>query len=807
MFNKRKPVFLFLLYAHTAGAFILPGDYLVFTAGFVEPDYAGIWYMGGFAGGHLYLCEDKRTVDFESYVILDDDPETANYFAVYYNPSETVESVKILTEPTPGYAVVRVEPADVGRFNRDTSAREVKRLLPVKRAPRIFFAEPPPEYNEEINAAVSSIAGTEIVGYLNELQDFETRYSYTYGCSEAAKWIGETFDNYGLSVTLDKFFGANVDDISTIGSGDKCWVSGSDGKVFHTVDAGTTWDSADTGTTERLWSILLLDEFTGYAVGSGGTILRTADGETWTTEPPPVSYWIFGIDFADYENGCIVCDYGRILYTGDAGETWELAASPTDVRLYDVSFGTADVVWAVGRYGAIIKSNDKGLSWSSLESGTTTRLYGVDGLSEEEAWVVGWEGTVLHTVDGGVTWNLIDFGADTYFYCVDFVNKDVGYIAGSEGTVYKTADGGESWERLTTPAEVLYKGISFVDTEIGYIAGSNAIICTTDGEEFKDLSGNVDERWENLVGEKQGETKPDETVIVCAHYDSISDDPYNSAPGADDNASGIAVVLAAANALSGLSTERTIKFACFAGEEQGLLGSHHYANRLALAGEKVVAVVNLDMVAYDEEKGARDDTSLISNPASDWLALYYKSCGTLYNSGIIFDDFTDETLISSDHSSFWDVGYPAVFLIEGAVGENGTTEYPYYHTTEDTVDKLTVKLNTFNARAAAATIAHLAYYYEGDDDGPGDRLPPRVYPNPVRVASGETSVTFDRLQPESKISVYTLAGELVFETSVQGETLTWNLTARGGGRVASGVYLWMVKSNADTAAGKLAVIK
>jgi hypothetical protein len=263
-------------------------------------------------------------------------------------------------------------------------------------------------------------------------------------------------------------------------------------------------------------------------------------------------------------------------------------------------------------------------------------------------------------------------------------------------------------------------------------------------------------------------------------------------------------VLAAANALSGLPVERTIKFVCFAGEEQGLIGSRHYADKLALNGEAVVAVVNLDMVAYAED--GNNDTSLISNQASTWLGDYYLSCHDLYKTGLPFDSFVDDTATASDHSSFWDAGYPAVFLIEGAEGAGGITDYPYYHTGEDTVDKLTIKLNTWNARAAAATIAHLARYYE-NGGGPDGELKTIAYPNPVRLASGDTTVTFDRLTAPATIRVYTIAGELVFKAVAENETLSWDLTASSGGRVASGVYVWRVTSDAGTTTGKLAVIK
>ena len=102
----------------------------------------------------------------------------------------------------------------------------------------------------------------------------------------------------------------------------------------------------------------------------------------------------------------------------------------------------------------------------------------------------------------------------------------------------------------------------------------------------------------NVIATLPGEIYPDEVVYVTAHYDCVSEDPFHFAPGADDNASGVAALLETARALRHLGFERTIKFACFSGEEQGLVGSAHYVADIHAAGEDVAACFNLDMIAW-----------------------------------------------------------------------------------------------------------------------------------------------------------------------------------------------------------------
>ncbi len=112
----------------------------------------------------------------------------------------------------------------------------------------------------------------------------------------------------------------------------------------------------------------------------------------------------------------------------------------------------------------------------------------------------------------------------------------------------------------------------------------------------------------NVIGVKQGVSTSTGTVILCGHYDSISTGnyAYTQAPGADDNGSGIAAVMAAAELLSDYDFNLTIKFMAFSGEEQGLKGSAHYVSGAYSAGENITAVINLDMIAYNPDPGSAE---------------------------------------------------------------------------------------------------------------------------------------------------------------------------------------------------------
>ncbi|NIF05894.1 M28 family peptidase [Chryseobacterium sp. Tr-659] len=140
----------------------------------------------------------------------------------------------------------------------------------------------------------------------------------------------------------------------------------------------------------------------------------------------------------------------------------------------------------------------------------------------------------------------------------------------------------------------------------------------------------------NLVITKTGTVYPDKYVIICGHFDSIT------GLGINDNGSGTSIILEAARILKDISTEYSIKFIHFSGEEQGLLGSKHYANTVAYQGnnrvQDIKIVFNLDQVGgvmgnnnntvyCDQDLGGLSS----NNAASATVTQELRNCTTLYS--------------------------------------------------------------------------------------------------------------------------------------------------------------------------------
>lgn len=189
----------------------------------------------------------------------------------------------------------------------------------------------------------------------------------------------------------------------------------------------------------------------------------------------------------------------------------------------------------------------------------------------------------------------------------------------------------------------------------------------------------------NVIGTLVGATRPGDVYIVEAHLDDLPSS--GPAPGADDNASGSAAVLAAAKAISCWGVRNTVKFLNVTGEEAGLFGSDAYAADAAARGENIRAVINHDMIGWaGDGLPAAENLDLNYNAPSQWLAQRFVDAAANYGTGLSVNPILCPSLTVSDHYPFWQRGWSAVCGItdnEGYCGAVGN--YPAYHTADDTI--------------------------------------------------------------------------------------------------------------------------
>ena len=191
-------------------------------------------------------------------------------------------------------------------------------------------------------------------------------------------------------------------------------------------------------------------------------------------------------------------------------------------------------------------------------------------------------------------------------------------------------------------------------------------------------------------------------IIVGAHYDTVVE-----SPGADDNASALAVLLEVAYQLRRSPLERPVWLVAFCLEEQGLLGSTAFAARLKKAKRSIGGAIILECVGFASRTegsqqtppgipiavpGKGDFLAVIGNEASRELiaAIEQSAAGSvprLKTLGLAVPgrgELLPDTR-RSDHAAFWDAGFPAVMLTDTANYRN-----PHYHRRSDTVDTLDI---------------------------------------------------------------------------------------------------------------------
>lgn len=105
--------------------------------------------------------------------------------------------------------------------------------------------------------------------------------------------------------------------------------------------------------------------------------------------------------------------------------------------------------------------------------------------------------------------------------------------------------------------------------------------------------------WPNLCAGIRGIKDPETSIMVIAHIDSISRNPKEASPGADDNGSGVAVLFEAARILRQHSFEKSVQFCIFTNEDQGKKGSKAFARKAKNHGQKIEAVINVDILGFN----------------------------------------------------------------------------------------------------------------------------------------------------------------------------------------------------------------
>ena len=240
------------------------------------------------------------------------------------------------------------------------------------------------------------------------------------------------------------------------------------------------------------------------------------------------------------------------------------------------------------------------------------------------------------------------------------------------------------YDKLITAAEYIRSTLA----DIGY---------EVQGQTYE-VAGKV---CENIEVEVLGTDRPDEILLIGAHYDSVQ-----GSPGANDNATGVAAMLTLARVFKQHPVKRTIRFVAFTNEEPPYfqsedMGSRRYAQRSRQRGESIDLMISLETIGYySDDPGSQSyppPLNFMYPNTGNFIAFVSNTENGLWVR-ILTDVFRQQVPFPSegaalwgwipgvgwsDHWAFWKEGFPAVMVTDTAL-----FRYPAYHTAEDTPDKV-----------------------------------------------------------------------------------------------------------------------
>jgi bacterial leucyl aminopeptidase len=290
------------------------------------------------------------------------------------------------------------------------------------------------------------------------------------------------------------------------------------------------------------------------------------------------------------------------------------------------------------------------------------------------------------------------------------IYNTINHLQGYQNRYYASSTGKSSAEWIRTTWQGLAAGRSDVTSELFTACGNCSI-------------------QPSVILTIQGAELPNEVVVLGAHLDSINANGGGStsqhAPGADDDASGIATLteVIRISLASGWRPKRTIKFMGYAAEEVGLRGSRAIAEAFRNGNVNVVGVLQLDMTNY--KSGSVEDMQLITDYSNADMQTFVVGLFDHYlaPSGLTRGTYTCG-YGCSDHASWTSAGYPAAMMFEAGDVQG---YFPYIHTTSDTLANMGESAQ-HSVKFAKLALAFLGEMGKTAQSWQADcRLPPDVF--------------------------------------------------------------------------------
>lgn len=264
--------------------------------------------------------------------------------------------------------------------------------------------------------------------------------------------------------------------------------------IVKTTDAGISWDTVYSSSTDFLTGLVFPTPLRGYArPPTGGIIKKTINGGiTWTNTSPVPSGNITALNFINNMTGFAGDNIGNVYKTTDGGNSWSSGVFVGAVSVLEsFTFISSNTGLVVGHDTSIIaKTTDGGNNWNIITQ--NFNLKSIHAPSHKSIYSVGLNETILKSTDQGDSWTLqsVPCGVVTNFNSIFCPGNSVCYAVGTNGYILKTNNGGSSWQQQYSGTISNLNSVHSTNLNRSYAAGNHGtILKTTTGGNRMDISG------------------------------------------------------------------------------------------------------------------------------------------------------------------------------------------------------------------------------------------------------------------------------------------------------------------------------
>lgn len=640
-----------------------------------------------------------------------------------------------------------------------------------------------------------------------KVKSIQTRVVKTTGNRLASEYFSQRMEKRGLAVENLYFQGTKTVELNftrinkTPITYFPLWLCTDWGEIFSMKDEDSEWESRLNSATPEIdgldW-ISPQNQNTIIAISKTGNLALTTDaGESWIRKSTGIGS-VQHFFISSLGNSIAIGKRDTIWQSTNLGSSWTRTIVDSNANILQGSFLSNNHVLLVGNNnhllseGKIFESKDAGVTWSVVQNILSTQLKTVFSTDSLHAWCASLTGEVYYTNDGGDSWTKRIFNLGSSATKIFFYDNSNGWILTSGNKFYGTTDGGNTWNFLSTiTAPSTIHDFLFYSYKNGLLIGTEVSKKQTwdGGRQWFD---NTRPLLSNVFATIDGTQKPEHYIILTAHSDCEARAPANKyliAPGADDDASGIAVLLELARIFKKYPVPISLKFAILPDEEIAGDGAKILGTTLLSRPEVCRLALNFDMVGYDYVYPNTVTMGYYGDTVATGLFLKYGNTISTTNIPLTLIGWANTT--TSNTGGFRNKNIPLLFLTEGA-GKYSLIQ-PNYHRASDLWSTINPEFISNITRSVAAFIYNISsdLFLGIAEDNNSENIPSSFnldlpYPNPFNTS---TIIRFG-MPVDAKVSIiiYNLLGQQITKLIEGDFDKGYHSTSWNAANVNSGIY-------------------